>query len=80
MRGLRADFALVNGAKIDKAGNMWYRGTTRNYNTIAAMAAEVVIAEADELVEIGDIEPENIVTPGAVVDYIVERSLTYGQK
>lgn len=78
MKTLRADFALINAAKIDRAGNMWYKGTTRNFNSIAAMAAETTIAEADDLVEIGTIEPENIVTPAALVDYIVERSTLYG--
>ena len=46
---------------------MWYKGTTRNFNVVAATAADVVIAEADNLVEIGAIEPENVVTPGAYI-------------
>ena len=72
MKPLHADFALVNAYKIDKAGNMWYKGTTRNFNVVAATAADVVIAEADNLVEIGTIEPENVVTPGAYIKYIVD--------
>ena len=72
MKPLHADFALVNAYKIDKAGNMWYKGTTRNFNVVAATAADVVIAEADNLVEIGAIEPENVVTPGAYIKYIVD--------
>ena len=51
---------------------MWYKGTTRNFNVVAATAADVVIAEADNLVEIGAIEPENVVTPGAYIKYIVD--------
>ena len=72
MQPLRADFALVNGHTIDKFGNIWYKGTTRNFNIVMATAADVVIAEADHLVEVGDIEPENVVTSGAFVNYIVD--------
>jgi 3-oxoacid coA-transferase, A subunit len=72
MKPLHADFALVNACKIDKAGNMWYKGTTRNFNVLAATAADIVIAEADNLVEVGEIAPENVVTPGAYVKYIVD--------
>ena len=69
---LRADVALINGYKVDPAGNVWYRGTTRNFNTVMATAADVVIAEADHLVALGDIPPEDVVTPGVFVDYIVQ--------
>jgi acetate CoA/acetoacetate CoA-transferase alpha subunit len=71
-RPLRADFALLSGYRIDRAGNIWYRGTTRNFNLPMATAAGVVIAEADHLVDIGAIEPENVMTSGVFVDYIVE--------
>ena len=63
MKPIRADFALINGYLVDKFGNIWYKGTT---------AADVVIAEADNVVEIGDIQPENVVTSGAFVNYIVD--------
>ncbi|MCL2565317.1 MAG: CoA transferase subunit A [Defluviitaleaceae bacterium] len=69
---VRADFAFINGYKVDKSGNMWYKGTTRNFNQVMAMAADTVIAEADILVEVGEIEPENVMTPGILVNYIVE--------
>ena len=72
MKALKADIALVNAHYVDKAGNMWYKGTTRNFNTVAATAANIVICEADHLVEVGDIEPENVVTPGAYINYIVD--------
>ena len=72
MKPLRADFAIISGHTVDKFGNIWYKGTTRNFNIVMATAADVVIAEADNLVEIGDIEPENVVTSGAFVDYIVD--------
>lgn len=70
-RPLRADVALISGYRIDKAGNIWYKGNTRNFNTVMATAAELVIAEAENLAEIGEIEPEDVVTPGILVDYIV---------
>ena len=72
MKPIRADFALLNGHIIDKFGNIWYKGTTRNFNIVMATAADVVIAEAGNVVEIGDIEPENVVTSGAFVNYIVD--------
>jgi acetate CoA/acetoacetate CoA-transferase alpha subunit len=69
-RPLRADFALICGYRVDKAGNVWYKGTTRNFSQVMATAADTVIAEAENLVEIGEIEPENVVTQGILVDYI----------
>jgi acetate CoA/acetoacetate CoA-transferase alpha subunit len=72
MAPLHADFAFVTANKIDKVGNMWYKGDTRNFNTVMATAADCVIAEAENLVEIGDIAPEEVVTSGAYVNYIVD--------
>ncbi|MEI2764343.1 MAG: CoA transferase subunit A [Dermatophilaceae bacterium] len=69
---IRADVALINGFWIDTRGNVWYKGTTRNFNYVMAMAADTVIAEADHLVQVGDIRPENVHTPGVLVDYIVD--------
>lgn len=69
---LRADIAIISGYQIDKSGNIWYKGTTRNFNMVMATAADLVIAEADHVVEVGAIEPENVVTSGVFVDYIVE--------
>jgi acetate CoA/acetoacetate CoA-transferase alpha subunit len=69
-RPLRADFALICGYRVDKAGNVWYKGTTRNFSMVMATAADTVIAEAENLVEAGAIEPENVVTQGILVDYI----------
>lgn len=68
---LTADFALLGGHLIDPNGNVWYKGNSRNFNVVMATAAETVIAEADHLVEIGGIEPENVMTPGIFVNYIV---------
>lgn len=72
-RPLKADFAAVFGYKIDKSGNIWYKGTTRNFNPWMAMAADIVIAEAEKIVEIGEIAPEDIVTPGTVIDYVAAK-------
>lgn len=72
MKPLRADFALIGGHIIDTFGNIWYKGTTRNFNIVMATAAEVVIAEGDHIVEVGEIQPENVVTSGAFVNYIVD--------
>ena len=69
---LHADMALINGYKVDKAGNVWYKGTAHNFNSIMATAADLVICEADQVVEIGEIEPENVMTQGIFVDYIVD--------
>ena len=71
-RPLRADFALISGYRVDKSGNIWYKGTTRNFNVAMATAADTVIVEADNLVEIGCIEPENVVTSGVYVTYIID--------
>ena len=72
MKPIRADFALINGYLVDKFGNIWYKGTTRNFNIVMATAADTVIAETEYLVPVGEIEPENIHTYGMCVDYIVE--------
>ena len=72
MRPVHADVALINGRKVDKAGNVWYKGTTRNFSLPMATAADMVIAEADHVVETGEIEPENVHTYGVFVDYVVD--------
>ena len=72
-RPLRADFAVISGYRIDKAGNIWYKGTTRNFSEMMATAADVVIAEAENVVEIGEIVPEDVVTPGILIDYVAKR-------
>lgn len=69
---LRAELALLSGSVVDTFGNTFYKGTTRNFNPIIATAADTVIVEANELVNVGEIEPENVMTPGVFVDYIVK--------
>jgi len=68
---IAGDFALIRAWKADKAGNLIYRKTARNSNPIMAMSAACVIAEADEIVESGVLDPEQIVTPGIFVNYLV---------
>ncbi|MCD7934999.1 MAG: 3-oxoacid CoA-transferase subunit A [Oscillospiraceae bacterium] len=70
MAPLHADFAVIAGAKIDKNGNVWYKGDTSNFNIVMATAADTVIAEAEEIVE--QITPEDVRTSGVFVDYAVE--------
>jgi 3-oxoacid CoA-transferase subunit A len=69
---LRADFAFVRAWKGDRAGNLVYRRTARNFNPIMATAARVTIAEVDQLVEPGDIDPDHVVTPGIYVQHIIQ--------
>lgn len=69
---LRADIALVGASVGDKSGNLVYRGTSQNFNPLMAAAADLVIAEVKELVEVGEIAAENVKTPAIMVDFIVE--------
>ena len=69
---LRADVALITGHKVDRSGNVWYKGTTRTFCVVMATAADLVIVEADHIVEPGEIEPENVVTQGIFIDYIAD--------
>lgn len=75
---LKADFAFVRAYKGDRRGNLVYQGTSRNFNATMAGAAKVTIAEVDETVELGDLEPETIVTPGIYVDRVVLRPKAEG--
>lgn len=68
---IKADFALIKAKKADQLGNLIYSKSARNFNPIMATAAEVVIAEVEEVVEAGQLSPEEIVTPHLYVDYIV---------
>jgi len=68
---LRADVAILKAKRADRAGNLVYERAARNFNPIIALAADLVIAEVDEIVEIGDIDPDLVMTPAALVDKIV---------
>jgi acetate CoA/acetoacetate CoA-transferase alpha subunit len=67
---LRADVALLKARRADRAGNLVYELSARNFNPLMALAADLVVAECDELVETGAIDPEHVVTPAATVDLI----------
>jgi len=68
---LRADLALVHAFLADYAGNLSYALTARNFNPVIAMAADTVIVTAEHIVPVGVISPDHVVTPAAVVDYLV---------
>lgn len=68
---LRADIALIGASIADTKGNLVYKGTSKNFNPLMATAADIVIAEAEELVEAGAINPETVHTPGIFVDFLV---------
>ena len=68
---LKADIAFLRASIADKEGNLIYKGTTKNFNPLMAMAAETVIVEAAELVEVGDISMEQVHTPAIFVDHII---------
>lgn len=70
-RGLRADLAIVHAWKSDPEGNLIYRKTARNFNPVMATAAEITVAEVEELVAPEEIDPDHVVTPGIFVDRIV---------
>lgn len=68
---LRADVALVAAETVDKMGNMKYVGSTRTFNLVMATAADLVICEGNHIVEIGEIDQNEVVTPGIFVNYVV---------
>lgn len=75
---IRADFALIAAHRADYLGNLAYFLTSRNFNPMMAMAAETVIAEPLEIVPVGVIAPDDVVTPHVLVDYIVAQERRYG--
>jgi len=74
-RAIRADFALVQAHQADRAGNLTYRRGMRNFGPAMAMAANTTIAEVKEIVAVGEIDPEVVVTPGVFVDRVVKTTL-----
>ena len=69
---IKADVALIKAYKADKAGNLVFRKAARNFNPLMATAAELVIVEAQKIVEIGEIDPDEVMTPGIFVNYLVQ--------
>ncbi|HTY65155.1 MAG TPA: 3-oxoacid CoA-transferase subunit A [Alphaproteobacteria bacterium] len=75
---LSADYALIGAKRADYGGNLEYSLTARNFNPLMAMAAKTVIAEAEDIVPVGVIPPDAVVTPGAVVSYLLARERRHG--
>lgn len=69
---LKADVALIRGAKVDTKGNVFYDKSAQNFNPLMATAADLVIVEADEIVEAGEIPADHVMTPHIFVNYIVD--------
>jgi 3-oxoacid CoA-transferase subunit A len=71
-RGIRADLALVKAWRADEAGNLVFRKTARNFNPMVAMCGRACVAEVEEIVPVGSLDPDNIHTPGIYVDRVVQ--------
>lgn len=69
---LNADVALLYGTKVDRFGNTIYQGSTNNFNNVMAAAAKVTIVEAEEIVEVGELDPNTVHTSGIFVNYVVD--------
>ena len=76
IKGIKANVAFIRAWKADTAGNLTYRMTEQNFNRAMATAADLVIAEVEEIVPVGTIEPEQVHTPGCYVDYLVQAHVT----
>lgn len=70
---IKADVALIDGTKVDGFGNVFYKGTTKNFNPYMAMAAETVVVEAEHFIKNDALNPEMIMTPGTLVNHIVKK-------
>jgi 3-oxoacid CoA-transferase subunit A len=70
-RGIVGDFSLVAAWKGDRLGNLVYRKSARNFNPMAATAGRIAIAEVEELVEVGELDPESVHTPGVYVKRLI---------
>ena len=75
---LKADFALINARRADYLGNLEYALTSRNFNPVMAMAASTVVAEVDDVVPVGVIPPDAVMTPHVLIDYLVCKERDYG--
>lgn len=80
-KAIKGDVSLIRAAKADKLGNLIYHTTARNFNPMMATAGKIVIAEVDEVVEVGELDPEHVVTPHVYVDFVVKsRYVKHGGK
>ena len=75
---MKADLAIISGAMVDKNGNISYLGSTNNFNHVMASAADITIVEAGKVVELGEINPNTVATPGIFINYIVDGSKCNG--
>jgi acetate CoA/acetoacetate CoA-transferase alpha subunit len=75
---LRADFALINARRADHSGNLTYAMTARNFNPLMAMAADMVIAESQEIVPVGVIARDDVMTGAVLVDRLVAKERVHG--
>jgi len=75
---LKADFALINARRADYLGNLEYALTSRNFNPVMAMAASTVVAEVDDVVPVGVITPDAVMTPHVLIDYLVCKERVHG--
>jgi acyl CoA:acetate/3-ketoacid CoA transferase alpha subunit len=69
-RGLTADFAFVKAWKGDAMGNLIYKGTARNFNPMMATAGKIVVAEVEEIVPVGELDPNHVHTPGIYINHL----------
>jgi acetate CoA/acetoacetate CoA-transferase alpha subunit len=76
---ITADFALIGAHRADYLGNLSYALTARNFNPIMAMAGKTVVAEPAEIVPVGVIPPDDVITPGTLVDHFVQREIVNGR-
>jgi 3-oxoadipate CoA-transferase, alpha subunit len=77
---LHGDFALIKAHRADRWGNLVYRKSARNFNPVMAMAGKTTVAQVDEIVELGTLDPDTIVTPSIFVDRVVVlRDAPYGR-
>jgi acetate CoA/acetoacetate CoA-transferase alpha subunit len=74
---LRADVAFIRAHRADRHGNLTFFGTNRNFNPTMAMAADYVVAEVDSILEVGEIDPNDVVTPGILIDALVVKGDNY---
>jgi 3-oxoadipate CoA-transferase, alpha subunit len=72
-KAIKGDYAFIKAKKADRWGNLIYNKSGRNFNPLMAMAAKITIAEVDEIVEVGELDPESIITPGIFVQHVVKR-------
>ena len=77
-RPLFADVALLFAHKVDKVGNMVYKGSQNNFNNVMAAAAKVTIVEAEEVVDVGELDPNTVMTPCVFVNYVVDGGAANG--